>query len=317
MNPLITVIVPAFNEAAVLPIFHKAMGQVFDQLCSYRCEFLFVDDGSTDGTLEVLKELSRQDERVSFIRLSRNFGKEAAMTAGLDHACGDAVAIFDVDLQDPPELLTVFVEGWGCGFDVVYAQRSRRDSDTWLKQITARTFYRLMLRLSPVNIPADVGDCRLMSRRAVEALRRLREHHRFMKGMFAWIGFPSTSVAYQRAPRAAGSTKFNYWKLWNLALEGITSFSTAPLKIASYLGFFLAFSSLLFGVWTVLKTLAWGEPVQGYPTLIVTILFLGGIQLFFIGIIGEYLGRIFGETKNRPLYIVQDRVRSRVESGPP
>jgi glycosyltransferase involved in cell wall biosynthesis len=244
--------------------------------------------------------------------LSRNFGKEAALTAGFDHALGDAVAVFDADLQDPPELLLEFVRCWEQGYDVAYARRTHRDGESWAKKTTAAAFYRLIQRMSRVQIPADTGDCRLMSRRAVEALGRLREQHRFMKGLFAWVGFPSIAVDYRREPRAAGNTKFNYWKLWNFALEGITSFTTAPLKAATYVGFFLAMLSFAFGIWIVAKTLLYGEAVRGYPTLMVTVLFLGGIQLFFIGILGEYLGRVFGETKNRPLYLVQTHLPSRV-----
>lgn len=314
MKQLISVLVPVFNEESVLPMFHQRMGRVFDELTAYRCEFIFVDDGSTDATANILRDLALRDPRVSFLRLSRNFGKEAAMSAGLDQANGDAVAIFDADLQDPPELLLRFVDQWAAGFDVVYAQRSQRDTDTWLKRTTARAFYKVMLNLSRVNLPTDAGDCRLMSRRVVEALRRLREHHRFMKGLFAWVGFPSVAVPYRREQRAAGQSKFNYWKLWNFALEGITSFSTVPLRIASYLGFLIALGAFLEGLWTILKTFVWGEVVRGYPTLLVTILLLGGVQLFFIGVLGEYLGRIFGETKNRPLYLLQEHVRSRIEA---
>ena len=236
------------------------------------------------------------------------------MTASLDVSKGDAVAIFDVDLQDPPELLLDFVENWEKGFDVVYAKRTRRDGETWLKKATAAAFYRVIRRLSRVSIPPDTGDCRLMTRRVVEQLVRLREHHRFMKGLFAWVGFPSVAVEYRRDPRVAGATKFNYWKLWNFALEGITSFTIAPLKIAMYVGFTLAAASFVMGGWIVVKTLVWGEAVRGYPTLIVTVLCLGGVQLFFIGVLGEYLGRIFGETKQRPLYIVDSVRESRISA---
>lgn len=310
MKKLISVIVPAFNEEDVLELFHTRMGEVFDRLPQYRCEMIFVNDGSSDRTQEIIDRLAQTDERVSTLSLSRNFGKEAAMTAGLDIAEGDAVAIFDVDLQDPPELLLQFAEKWESGYDVVYAKRAERDGETWLKKATATAFYRVMKRLSRVAIPPDTGDCRLMSRRVVQSLKQLREHHRFMKGLFAWVGFPSVAIEYRRDPRAAGTTKFNYWKLWNFALEGITSFTIAPLKIAMYVGMLVAFCAFALGVWIILKTLIWGEAVQGYPTLITTILFLGGIQLFFIGILGEYIGRIFGETKNRPLYLIDKNSKS-------
>ncbi|MFC4474231.1 glycosyltransferase family 2 protein [Comamonas denitrificans] len=314
MSKLISVIVPAFNEEEVIHAFHSRMSEVFDRLPGYRCEMIFVDDGSVDSTRRLIMELAASDPRVCAVALSRNFGKEAAMTAGLDVSKGDAVAIFDVDLQDPPELLLDFVENWEKGFDVVYAKRTRRDGETWLKKATAAAFYRVIRRLSRVSIPPDTGDCRLMTRRVVEQLVRLREHHRFMKGLFAWVGFPSVAVEYRRDPRVAGATKFNYWKLWNFALEGITSFTIAPLKIAMYVGFTLAAASFVMGGWIVVKTLVWGEAVRGYPTLIVTVLCLGGVQLFFIGVLGEYLGRIFGETKQRPLYIVDSVRESRISA---
>ena len=314
MSKLISVIVPAFNEEEVIHAFHSRMSEVFDRLPGYRCEMIFVDDGSVDSTRRLIMELAASDPRVCAVALSRNFGKEAAMTAGLDVSKGDAVAIFDVDLQDPPELLLDFVENWDKGFDVVYAKRTRRDGETWLKKATAAAFYRVIRRLSRVSIPPDTGDCRLMTRRVVEQLVRLREHHRFMKGLFAWVGFPSVAVEYRRDPRVAGATKFNYWKLWNFALEGITSFTIAPLKIAMYVGFTLAAASFVMGGWIVVKTLVWGEAVRGYPTLIVTVLCLGGVQLFFIGVLGEYLGRIFGETKQRPLYIVDSVRESRISA---
>jgi len=312
MSKLISVIVPAYNEEEVIHSFHARMSAVFDRLPGYRCEFVFVDDGSIDTTRRMIMDLAASDPRVCAISLSRNFGKEVAMTAGLDSARGDAVAIFDVDLQDPPELLLEFVENWEKGVDVVYAKRTQRDGESWLKKASAAAFYRVIGRLTNVSIPPDTGDCRLMSRRVVEQLVRLREQHRFMKGLFAWVGFPSVAVEYRREPRDAGGTKFNYLKLWNFALEGITSFTIAPLKIAMYIGFILATGAFIMGGWIVAKTLVWGEVVRGYPTLVVTVLCLGGIQLFFIGILGEYLGRIFGETKQRPLYIVDRKVPSRI-----
>ncbi|MDP2178384.1 MAG: glycosyltransferase family 2 protein [Methylophilaceae bacterium] len=312
MKKLISVVVPAFNEEDVIELFHRRMGEIFDRLPQYRCEMIFVNDGSSDRTQQIVDSLAERDERVCVITLSRNFGKEAAMTAGLDMAEGDAVAIFDVDLQDPPELLPEFVAKWEAGYDVVYAKRTHRQGESWLKKATAAAFYRLMKKISKVAIPADTGDCRLMSRRVVQALGQLREHHRFMKGLFAWVGYPSVAVEYLRDPRAAGSTKFNYWKLWNFALEGITSFTIAPLKIATYVGSFFAVGAFVMGAWIILKTLIWGDVARGYPTLIVTVLFLGGIQLFFIGILGEYIGRIFGETKNRPLYVIDRYLPARI-----
>lgn len=303
---IISVVVPAYNEQDVLPEFHRRLGRVMSQL-PYRWEAIYVNDGSRDDTLRVLKELKATHPEVAIVNLSRNFGKEIALTAGIDHARGDAVVLIDADLQDPPELIPKLIQVWtdeGC--DVVYAQRLARDGETWLKKATAHLFYRLMQRTAGVAIPADTGDFRLLSRRAVDALRQLREYHRFMKGLFTWIGFPQKAVPYRRDRRFAGTTKWNYWKLWNLAIEGVTSFTVEPLKLASYLGLVVATTAFLYGVYVIYKTLAYGDPVAGYPSLMVTILFLGGVQLIALGMIGEYLGRVFNETKQRPLYFVQD-----------
>ncbi len=313
MNNLISVVTPAFNEEEVIELFYARMCQIFDQLNNYRCEIIFINDGSVDRTQQIIDRLATEDDRVCAISLSRNFGKEAAMTAGIDMAKGDAVVIFDVDLQDPPELIFKFVEKWELGYDVVYAKRTHRDGETWLKKVTASAFYRLMTEVARIELPPDTGDCRLMSRRVVDSVRQLREHNRFMKGLFAWVGYPSIAVEYRRDARAAGKTKFNYWRLWNFAIEGITSFSTAPLKLATYIGMTIATSAFAFGLWIIVKTLLWGDVVQGYPTLIVTMLFMGGVQLMFIGVLGEYLGRVFEESKNRPLYLISSHKPSRVK----
>ena len=297
----LSVIVPAYNEEAVLPEFHNRLTAVLDRLnCGY--EILYVNDGSNDKTLDIMKSFS--DRQVAVLDLSRNVGKEIAMTAGLDHTNCDAVIVIDADLQDPPELIPKLVEKWQQGYDVVYAKRTARDGETFLKKATAKLFYRFIQGVSRVKIPADAGDFRLLSRRAVEALRQLRETHRFMKGLFAWIGYPQAAVEYRRDPRFAGDTKWNYWQLWNFALEGITSFTINPLKIASYLGLVTALGSFLYALFIISKTLAFGEPVRGYPSLMVVVLFLGGVQLITLGVMGEYLGRMFNETKQRPLYIV-------------
>lgn len=302
---MISVVAPAYNEQEVLPEFHRRLTEVMSAL-PHAWEVVYVNDGSRDGTLAVLHELQRQHETVAIVDLSRNFGKEIALTAGLDHARGDAVVVIDADLQDPPSLIPAFVEGWECeGYDVVYAQRTARDGETWLKRATAQYFYKLMQRVGPVPIPADTGDFRLMSRRAVDALKQLREHHRFMKGLFTWIGFPQKAVPYRRDARFAGATKWNYWKLWNLAIEGFTSFTIFPLKLASYLGLVVACAAFSFGGFIIYRTLVYGDAVAGYPSLMVTVLFLGGVQLIALGVIGEYLGRIFNETKRRPLYLVR------------
>lgn len=302
--PALSIVVPVYNEEAVLGEFHRRISKVLDE-CGEPAEILYVNDGSQDRTLAMLCELHATDPRVSVINLSRNFGKEIALTAGLDHCRGQAAVIIDADLQDPPELIPEMIHHWHQGYDVVYATRVAREGETFLKKITAKYFYRVIHRLSRVEIPQDTGDFRLLSRRAVDALGRLREQHRFMKGLFAWVGYPQASVPYRRQPREAGSTKWSYWKLWNFAIEGITSFTTAPLRIASYLGLATAMIAFLHALWIVYKTLVWGEPVAGYPSLMVVILFLGGVQLITLGVIGEYLGRMFNETKQRPLYLAE------------
>lgn len=302
---LLSIVVPAFNEQEVLPAFHERLSKVLDSL-PMDAEVLYVNDGSRDGTLEVMKILRAHDQRVSVLDLSRNFGKEIAMTAGLDHARGDAVVVIDADLQDPPELIGDMVKEWRNGWDVVFARRIERRGETLLKKLTAYWFYRLMQRVGRVHIPENVGDYRLLSRRALDALLQLREQHRFMKGLFAWIGFPQKGIPYQRDPRFAGRSAWDYWRLWNFALDGITSFTTTPLKWATYMGLLTAFVSFLYGAIIIMQKLMYGNPVKGYPSLMVVILFLGGIQLIFLGIIGEYLGRMFDETKKRPLYFLTD-----------
>lgn len=307
----ISVVVPAFNEQDVLPTFHLRATAVL-QAVAMPYEIVYVNDGSRDGTLSVLRELHAQDPNVTVIDLSRNFGKEIAMSAGLDLACGDAVVVIDADLQDPPELIPQLVAGWREGYDVVYALRTAREGETWFKRFTARWFYRVIHSMSRVSIPPDTGDFRLLSRRAVAALRQLREQHRFMKGLFAWIGFPQKSVPYRREPRAAGQTKWNYWKLWNFALEGFTSFTTVPLQIATYFGLGVAALAFVYAVFVIFKKLLFGDPVAGYPSLMVVILFLGGVQLLAVGVLGEYLGRMFNEVKQRPLYLLNRLESSRL-----
>lgn len=308
----LAVVAPVYNEEQVLEAFHARLGAALDTLPCIS-EVLYVNDGSDDGSLDVLKALRARDRRVGILNLSRNFGKEIAMSAGLDHAEADAVVIIDSDLQDPPELIPLLLERWDEGFDVVYARRERRLGDSAMKKATAHEFYRVFNRLCDFTIPHDTGDYRLLSRRAVQAVRQFRERHRFMKGLFAWIGYSQAAVGYQREARGAGESKFSYWKLWNFALEGITSFSLGPLKVATYLGLALAFCSFLFAGWIVFKTLFFGEPVRGYPTIMTTLLLLGGMQLTAIGVIGEYLGRIFNETKRRPLYFVERIYRNTAE----
>ena len=308
---MLCVIVPAFNEATGIEEFHRRLCSAMENLGTW--QVIYINDGSTDHTLAVLKRLRERDNRVALVNLSRNFGKEIAMTAGLDHACGEAVIVIDADLQDPPEVIPALVTAWKEGYDVVHAQRGERQGETWLKKTTANLFYRLMQDIGNVRLPRNTGDFRLMSWRAVEAVRSLRESRRFMKGLFAWVGFPSKAVIYERAPRHAGSTTWTYWKLWNFALEGITSFTVMPLKLASYLGVAVSLFAALYILQLVVRTILFGNPVAGYPSLMAVVLFLGGVQLLTLGIIGEYLGRIFDETKGRPLYLVE----SFLPSSPP
>jgi len=300
---VLSIVAPAFNEAAGLVHFHRRLGTVLDDM-PVLAEIVYVNDGSSDDTLEVMAGLRRGDPRVSIVDLSRNFGKEIALTAGLDHASGDAVVVIDADLQDPPELIPELFRGWMEGYDVGYGQRVSRDGESFLKKSTAYAFYRLIQRLSHVRIPEDTGDFRLLGRRALDALGQVREQHRFMKGLFAWVGFPQKAVRYRREPRYAGRTSWNYWRLWNFALEGITSFTTAPLKAATYAGLFTALLAFVYAAVIVASTLLYGNPVAGYPSLLVAVLFLGGMQLLAIGILGEYLGRAFDESKQRPLYFL-------------
>jgi glycosyltransferase involved in cell wall biosynthesis len=305
VTKLFSVVVPAFNEAEVLPNFHDRLATVLQDLPQV-AEIVYVNDGSNDATLDIMRDLAVKDKRVAIVNLSRNFGKEIALTAGLDHARGDAVVVIDADLQDPPELIPEMIRRWDEGYEVVYARRIARDGETRLKKLTALAFYRLIQRVSHVRIPPNTGDFRLLSRRALVALGKLREQHRFMKGLFAWIGFPQVSVPYRREPRYAGKTKWNYWRLWNFAIEGITSFTIAPLKIATYLGLFTALGAFAYAAVVIYKTIMFGNPVRGYPSLMVVVLFLGGVQLITIGILGEYVGRTFDEAKNRPLYLVDE-----------
>jgi glycosyltransferase involved in cell wall biosynthesis len=308
----LTVVVPAYNEAAVLETFHARLSRVLDEL-PMECSVLYVDDGSSDHTWSLIEGLTARDTRTGALKLSRNFGKEAALTAGLDHVDADAAVVIDADLQDPPELIPSLVERWHEGYDVVYATRTAREGETAFKRLTASLFYRSMERLSDTSVPRDTGDFRLLSRRALDALRQLRERQRFMKGLFTWIGYRQSAVYYLREPRQAGRTKWNYWRLMQLAIEGITSFSTAPLRLATWIGLMSSLLAFLYGMWVFGKAALHGDPVRGYPSLMVAILFLGGAQLLALGVIGEYLGRNYAEAKQRPLYFIEERRRPRAE----
>jgi polyisoprenyl-phosphate glycosyltransferase len=308
-RPVFSVVIPMYNEAEIVGEMHRRLAAVMATLGA-SWEAIYVNDGSGDASLRIIEMLRQADSHIAVVNLSRNFGKEIATTAGLDHAQGDAVIVIDADLQDPPEVIPRLVAAWRAGYDMVYAQRHLREGDGWLKKATAAAFYRVMRNLGDVALPENVGDFRLMSRRVVDAVQQLREHHRFMKGLFAWVGFPSIAVAYDRELRGAGHTKWSFWQLWNLAIEGITGFSVAPLKLATYLGLVVALFAVVFGAQLILRTLIYGNPVAGYPSLMAVVLFLGGTQLITLGIMGEYLGRVFNETKRRPLYLVERYVPS-------
>ncbi|MDL2341616.1 MAG: glycosyltransferase family 2 protein [Patescibacteria group bacterium] len=306
----ITILIPAYNEEQVLPKLYERLKLLAENNVNYGFEFLFINDGSRDQTLEIIKDYSNIDSRVAFVNLSRNFGKETAMIAGLDHFSTDAAVIIDADLQDPPELIPEMIRYWEEGYDDIYARRTSRAGETWLKKITSSMFYRILQKSTRVPIQQDTGDFRLLDKRCVAALVELRESQRYTKGMFSWIGFKKKEILYSRDPRAAGTSKWNYLKLLDLAIEGITSFTTAPLRWSSVLGILISFMAFVYIVVIIVKTLLFGISVNGYPSIMAAILFLGGVQLLFLGIIGEYVGRIFNETKSRPLYFVEEFHRS-------
>lgn len=304
MTQKLSLLVPMYNEADTIDHFFARVLPVLEGL-GMEWEVICVNDGSKDRTLELLWQRHERDERIKVINLSRNFGKERALIAALDLACGDAVIPIDVDLQDPPELIPRMVELWQEGFDIVNAIRSSRSGDSIIKRTTAKMFYFIFNSLSNFDIPSDVGDFRLFSRRVCDLLRSMRETHRFLKGLSAWVGLPTTTIYFERSPRSGGVTKWNYWRLWNYALEGIVSFSTVPLKMASYLGLLTATASFFYAGFLVARTLIYGDPVKGYPSLMAALLFIGGVQLIFIGVIGEYIARIHDEVKGRPIYVIE------------
>lgn len=300
----ISLIVPCFNEQDSIRFFVEKVEEIFLQLPNYSYEIVFINDGSKDRTKEVILDLSNINKKIKLVDLARNFGKEIALAAGLDYCSGNAVIPMDVDMQDPPEVIIDFINKWEEGYDVVYGIREERVGDTFLKKLTAFLFYRVINLLSDTKIPKDTGDFRLMDKKVVEVLKQMKERHRFMKGIFAWVGFNQIGIPYVRKPRVSGQSKFNFIKLSALALEGITSFSVRPLKLASFFGFFTSVVAFVYGSYIIIRSLINGSDVPGYPSLIVIILFLGGIQLISIGLLGEYIGRIYNETKERPLYIV-------------
>ena len=303
-NPTISIIAPCYNEEETIEPFLRRIEEILTQI-NEPYEIVFINDGSRDNTLNVLLNAKQNFKNIRIINFSRNFGKEAALTAGLDKARGEAAIPIDVDLQDPPELIKDLVARWREGYDVVLAKRADRTSDSFAKRVSADLFYKLNGKISNVDIPNNVGDFRLMSKRVVEALKQLPENQRFMKGLFAWVGFKTVAIEYVREKREAGQSSFNGWKLWNFALDGITSFSTLPLRIWLYIGALVSFLSFLYGSFIILKTLIFGVDLPGYASLAVIMLFLGGIQLIGIGILGEYIGRIYSESKRRPSYIIE------------
>lgn len=312
----LTLVVPVFNEAESIGLFLNRVTEVFANEFNVDIDFLFVNDGSTDATLSVLLDVQRSDARVKVVDLSRNFGKEAALTAGLNLASGRVVVPIDVDLQDPPEVILEMIAKWREGYEVVLGRRINRDSDTWMKRFSANWFYRLHNKIAQPKLPENVGDFRLMDRSVVDALRELPESRRFMKGLFAWVGFNTACVDYVRPERAAGESKFNGWKLWNFALEGITSFSTDPLRIWTYVGMAVALAALSFAALIGIRVLLFGIDVPGYASLMVAVTFLGGLQLIGIGVIGEYLGRTYIESKRRPAYLIRRVYGVRTDNGP-
>ncbi len=303
--PFISIVCPCYNEEEVIGHFLQSITKVLKQ-SKKTYEIIFIDDGSTDKTLDVLIESKKEYEFIKILKLSRNFGKEIALTAGIESSSGETVVPIDVDLQDPPEIILNFIKKYEEGYDVVVGKRVDRTSDTFAKKFSAEAFYKFHNKISDITIPNNVGDYRLMSRRVVEEIKRLPESQRFMKGIFAWIGFKTAVVEYKRESRVAGETSFNGWKLWNFALDGITSFSTVPLRIWLYVGVIIAGFAFIYGSIIIVKTLIFGIDSPGYASLLSVVLFLGGVQLMGIGILGEYIGRIYIESKNRPIYIIEN-----------
>ena len=302
----ISIIIPAYNEEESLPLLYDRLKKLMDDMKNYEFEILFVNDRRKDKTIEIIKDLRKKDERICYVDFSRNFGKEIAMIAGLDYATGDCVIFMDADLQDPPELIPELVKYWEEGYDDVYAKRRSRKGETWLKKFTSKMYYRVLQHLTKVEIQEDTGDFRLLDRRCVNALKKLRESQRNTKSMFSWIGYKKKEVLYDRDPRIAGTTKWNYKKLIDLAIDGITSFTTSPLRLATYVAIPTFIVLFIYFIYVIVKSIVIHEAIQAYQAIILLILFFSGIQILLFGIIGEYLGRIFNETKNRPLYLVNE-----------
>lgn len=302
----VSILVPCYNEEKSLQLLYPELKTLMDSQNNYEWEILFVDDGSEDDTLNAIKSLRREDERIAYVSLSRNFGKENAMLAGIDYVTGDCMVIMDADLQDPPSLIPEMLKYWEEGYQDVYAKRADRGKESWLRKKLSLLFYKILDSTTRFDVLQNVGDFRLLDRQCINALKRLRESERYTKGLFCWIGYKKKEIIFNRGDRVAGDSNWSFWSLFNLAIEGITSFTTAPLRIATFSGFIIALCAFFYALYFITKTLIYGDPVQGFTTLIVIILFLGGIQLITIGILGEYIGRIFNETKNRPTYIASE-----------
>ncbi len=302
----ISILIPCYNEEKSLPLLYPELVKLMDSEPNYEWELMFVNDGSRDGTLKVLQDLRQQDKRVNYVDLSRNFGKEAAMLAGFDHVTGDCMVIIDADLQHPPTLIHDMIHWWEQGYDDVYAKRKSRGKESWLRKRLSLQFYKILQSSSRFDVLQNVGDFRLLDRCCINALKQLRESERYTKGMYSWIGFKKKDIEFEQGDRLAGESSWNYRQLFSFAIDGITSFTSAPLRISTIVGFIVSLLAFLYMIYVFIKALIYGDPVQGYPTLVILILFLGGIQLLSLGIIGEYIGRIYNETKNRPDYIVRE-----------
>ena len=309
----VSILVPCYNEEMSLPLLYIELKKLMEENVNYEWEVLFVNDGSKDDTVSIIKRLREADKRISYVDLSRNFGKENAMLAGFDYVTGDCMVIIDADLQDPPSLIPEMLKYWEEGYQDVYAKRANRGKESWLRKQLSLLFYRILDKATRFDVLQNVGDFRLLDRQCINALRQLRESERYTKGLFCWIGYKKKEIVFDRGDRVAGESKWSFWSLLNLAIEGITSFTTYPLRFATIIGFVIALCAFIYALYFIAKTLIYGDPVQGFTTLIVIILFMGGIQLITIGILGEYIGRIFNETKNRPTYIANEYNNEKVE----
>ncbi len=302
----ISILIPCYNEEKTIPLMHSELSKLITAQPNYDWELMFVNDGSKDQTIDILKKYREKDNRVNYIDLSRNYGKETAMLAGFDYVTGDCMVIIDADLQHPPTLIPEMIKWWEQGFDDVYAKRKSRGKESWLRKHLSLQFYRILQSSSRFDVLQNVGDFRLLDRKCINALKRIRESERYTKGMYCWIGFNKKEIEFEQGDRVAGESSWNYRQLFSLAIDGITSFTNAPLRISTITGCFISLLAFVYMLWVVIKALIWGDPVQGYPTLVTLLLFLGGIQLLSLGIIGEYIGRIYNETKHRPNYLVRE-----------